>query len=84
MNEMRCVNMHRPVLLFILGSSQPANPQIPAEEETFRMRTRCGVPCLMLKLKPPNFGHLMEKTDSLEKTLMLGKMEGRRRGRHRG
>ena len=42
---MRCVNMHRPVLLFILRSSQPANPQIPAEEETFRMRTHCGFPC---------------------------------------
>ena len=39
---------------------------------------------LMLKLKFQNFGHLMPRTDSLEKTLMLGKMEGRRRrGRHR-
>ena len=37
---------------------------------------------LMLKLKPQYFGHLMERTDSLEKTLMLGKIEGgRRRGR---
>ena len=35
---------------------------------------------LMLKLKPQNFGHLMQKTDSLEKTLMLGNIEGRRRG----
>ena len=35
----------------------------------------------MLKLQ--YFGHLMEKTDSLEKTLMLGKIEGRRRGRQR-
>ena len=34
---------------------------------------------LMLKLKLQNFGHLMWKTDSLEKTLMLGKIEGRRR-----
>ena len=33
----------------------------------------------MLKLKLPYFGHLMERTDSLEKTLMLGKIEGRRR-----
>ena len=33
----------------------------------------------MLKLKLQNFGHLMQKTDSLEKTLMLGKIEGRRR-----
>ena len=31
----------------------------------------------------PNFGHLMRRTDSLEKTLMLGKIEGRRRGRQR-
>ena len=33
----------------------------------------------MLKLKLPYFGHLMQRTDSLEKTLMLGKTEGRRR-----
>ena len=31
---------------------------------------------LMLKLKPQYFGHLMQRTDSLEKTLMLGKIEG--------
>ena len=35
---------------------------------------------LMLKLKLQYFGHLMRRTDSLEKTLMLGKIEGRRRG----
>ena len=34
---------------------------------------------LMLKLKLPYFGHLMGRTDSFEKTLMLGKIEGRRR-----
>ena len=34
---------------------------------------------LMLKLKPQYFGHLMRKTDTFEKTLMLGKIEGRRR-----
>ena len=34
---------------------------------------------LMLKLKLQNFGHLMRRTDSFEKTLMLGKIEGRRR-----
>ena len=34
---------------------------------------------LMLKLKLQYFGHLMQQTDSLEKTLMLGKIEGRRR-----
>ena len=35
----------------------------------------------MLKLKLQYFGHLMQRTDSLEKTLMLGKIEGRRRRR---
>jgi len=34
----------------------------------------------MLKLKLQYFGHLMQRVDSLEKTLMLGKIEGRRRG----
>ena len=38
---------------------------------------------LMLKLKFQYFGHLMPRTDSLENTLMLGKMEDRRRGRQR-
>ena len=38
---------------------------------------------LMLKLKLQYFGHLMQRTDSFEKTLMLGKIEGKRRGRQR-
>ena len=38
---------------------------------------------LMLKLKLQYFGHLIQRADSLEKTLMLGKIEGRRRGRQR-
>ena len=38
---------------------------------------------LMRKLKLQCFGHLMQRTDSLEKTLMLGKIEGRRRGQQR-
>ena len=38
---------------------------------------------LMLKLKLQYFGHLMPRTDSLEKTPMLGKIEGRRRGEQR-
>ena len=37
----------------------------------------------MLKLKLLYSGHLMQRTDSMEKTLMLGKIEGRRRGRQR-
>ena len=44
----------------------------------------CSLEGLMLKLKLQYFGHLMQKTDSLGKTLMLGKIEGgRRRGRQR-
>ena len=38
---------------------------------------------LLLKLKLQYFGHLMRRTDSFEKILMLGKIEGRRRGRQR-
>ena len=38
----------------------------------------------MLKLKLQYFGHLMQIADALEKTLMLGKIEGRRRGENRG
>ena len=39
----------------------------------------CSLEGLMLKLKLQHFGHLMRRTDSLEKTLILGKIEGRRR-----
>ena len=46
--------------------------------------TECSLEGLMLKLKILYFGHLMCRTDSLEKTMMLGKVEGgRRRGRQR-
>ena len=43
----------------------------------------CSLEGLTLKLKLQYFGHLMRRADSLEKTLMLGKIEGRRRGRQR-
>ena len=43
----------------------------------------CLLEGLMLKLKPQYFGHLMQSADSFKKTLMLGKTEGRRRGRQR-
>ena len=39
----------------------------------------CSLEGLMLKLELQYFGHLMQRTDSFEKTLMLGKIEGRRR-----
>ena len=43
----------------------------------------CSLKGLMLKLKFKYFGHLMWRADSLEKTLMLGKIEGRRKGQQR-
>ena len=44
----------------------------------------CSLEGMMLKLKPQYFGHLMQRADSFEKTLMLGRIEGRRRkGRQR-
>ena len=42
-------------------------------------RSGCSLEGLMLKLKLQYFGHLMGRADSFEKTLMLGKIEGRRR-----
>ena len=56
------------------------------QPKTLRLRRQPKYPLegLMLKLKLQYFGHLMQRTDSLEKTLMLGKNEGRRkRGRQR-
>ena len=50
---------------------QPVNPKGNQSEYSLEG--------LMLKLKPQYFGHLMRKTDTFEKTLMLGKIEGRRR-----
>ena len=43
----------------------------------------CSLVGLMLKLKLQYFGHLMQRADSFEKTLMLGKIEDRRRGQQR-
>ena len=42
--------------------------------------SECSLEGLMLKLKLQYFGHLMQRADSFEKTLMLGKIEGERRG----
>ena len=44
----------------------------------------CSLEGMMLKLKLQYFGHLMRRADSLEKTLMLGKIEGRRRRGRQG
>ena len=43
------------------------------------MSAGCSLEGLMLKLKHQYFGHLMQRADSFEKTLMLGKIQGRRR-----
>ena len=51
-------------------SNQPILKEISPE---------CLLEGLMLKLKPQYFGHLMGRTDSSDKTLMLGKIEGRKR-----
>ena len=45
--------------------------------------TGCLLEGLMLKLELQYFGHIMQRADSLEKTLMLGRIEGRRRGQQR-
>ena len=55
---------------------QPAHPK--------EISPGCALEGLMLKLKPQYFGHLMRRTDSLEKTPMLGKIEGRREADDRG
>ena len=58
---------------------QPVHPRWTDE-----ISPGCSLEGLMLKLKLQYFGHLMQRTDSFEKTLMLGEIEGRRkRGRQR-
>ena len=57
------------------GSPRRSNQSILKE-----ISPGCLLVGLMLKLKLQYFGHLMRRTDSFEKTLMLGKIEGRRRG----
>ena len=62
-------------LLRVTWSSRRSKQSILKE-----VSPECSLEGLMLKLKLQYFGHLMQRTDSLEKTLMLGKIEGRRRG----
>ena len=55
-----------------------------SNQSILKISPRCSLEGLMLKLKRQYFGHLMPRADSFEKTLMLGKIEGRRRrGRQR-
>ena len=52
-------------------------------QSILKISPECSLEGLMLKLKLQYFGHLMRRADSLEKTLMLGGIGGRRRGRQR-
>ena len=61
-------------LLRVLWTARRSNQSILKE-----ISPGCSLEGLMLKLKLQYFGHLMQRADSLEKTLMLGKIEGRRR-----
>ena len=63
----------------VLGTARKSNQSIFKD-----ISPECSLEGLMLKLKLQYFSHMMQRTDSLEKTLMLGKTEGsRRRGRQR-
>ena len=66
-------------LLRVPWTERRSNPSILKE-----IGTEYSLEGLMLKLKLQYFGHLMRRTDSIEKTLMLGKIEGRRRRDDRG
>ena len=54
-----------------------------SNQSILKISPGCSLEGLMLKLKFQYFGHLMRRADSFEKTLMLGKIEGRRRGQQR-
>ena len=66
-------------LLRVLLSARRSNQSILRE-----ISPGCSLEGLMLKLKLQNFGHLMQRADSFEKTLMLEKIEGRRERDNRG
>ena len=66
-------------LLRVPGTARRSNQSILKESSP-----ECSLEGLMLKLKLQYFGHLMRRVDSVEKTLMLGKIEGRRRRDDRG
>ena len=64
---------------FVVNSLRGTDPSIPRE-----IRPGCSLEGLMLKLKLQCFGHLMRRADSFENTLMLGKIECRRRRGRQG
>ena len=70
--------------MFILGYGVPWTARRSNQSILKEISPEYSLEALMLKLKLQNFGHLMQRTDSLKKTLMLGKIEvGRRRVRQR-
>ena len=66
-------------LLRVLWTARRSNQSVLKE-----ISPECSLEGLMLKLRLQYFGHLMQRADSFEKTLMLVKIEGRRRGDNRG
>ena len=67
-------------LLMVKEESEKAGPRRSNQPILKEINSEYSLEGLMLKLKHQYFGHLMRRTDSLEKTMMLGKIEGRRRG----
>jgi len=65
---------HESTKVEILWTARRSNQSIPKE-----INLEYSLDRLMLKVKLQSFGHLMQRADSLKKTLMLGKIEGRRR-----
>ena len=61
----------------------PWTPRRSNQSILKEISSECSLEGLMLKLKLQYFGHLMQRADSFEKTLMLGKIEGGRRGQQR-
>ena len=69
---------YRKIFLRVSFSARRSNQSIPKE-----INNEFSLKGLMLKLKLQYFGHLKQRANSLEKTLMLGKIEGRRSGQQR-
>ena len=70
------------LMLLNCGLEEDSWEFLELQDQTSQLKEtnpECSLEGLMLKLKLQYFGHLMRRADSLEKTLMLGKIEGRRR-----
>ena len=76
---MNCPGWWVPNMLLEKTLKSPLDCKISNTSILKEISLECLLEGLMLKLKLPYFGQLMQRTDSLEKTLMRGKIEGRRR-----